>query len=175
MQFDRIVKNWKESFCNGKGQVMLIIIRAIMWIMRFGDFSLQIVASRHRCFSPLSTLRGSGGGMLHAGRCCGLIVSCFNILPRISFSRGWREGLITLTQDRSFSIFTFWLLWSHFLRDKCIGHSRYHGINPRVLFSTVWFLLCPSMRAWEMVWPTGSRAGNSKFWKALHFWPWHHY
>lgn len=137
--------------------------------------SFQIIASRHLCFFPLPTLRGSGGGMLHVGSRCHLIVSCFNILPQISFSRGWHEGLITLIQDRRFSMFTFCLLWPHFLRNRCTGHSRYHGINPRVLFSTVWFLFCSSRHVWEMLWPTGSRAGSSKFWKALHLWPWHHY
>lgn len=59
--------------------------------------SLQIIASRRLCFSRLPTLGESGGGLLHMGSCCDLVVFCFNILLKISFSRGWHRVLITIT------------------------------------------------------------------------------
>lgn len=172
MQFDRIAKKLKKKrFCNGKGQMILIIIRAIIWIMRLGEFCSQSLLLGTSFFLSCLPVAGSGGGMLHMGSCCGLVVSCFTILPKISFSRGWHDGLIILKRGRSFSVFTFYSLWSHFFE----GHSCYHKINPRVLFFTVWLLLCSSTCAWEIIWPTGLRAGNSRFWKALNLWPWHHY
>jgi len=141
---------------------MLIIFRARIWIMRSGEFPSKSLLLGTSVSLPCLPRVGSWGEMLHVRSWCCLIVAQFNILPKISISRGWHEGLVTLMQDKSFFIFTFCLLWSHFLRDKRIDHSCYHGINPRVLFSTVWLLLCPSMHAWEMVWPIGLRAGNSQ-------------
>lgn len=41
--------NWKKGFCNGKCQVMLIIITATVWIMRCGESPLWKASSTSAC------------------------------------------------------------------------------------------------------------------------------
>jgi len=60
--------NQKKAFWNGKCQVMLIIIRATVWLMRFGEFPTKLF------FLGLFPSPAHTVG-LYAGSCCGLIFS----------------------------------------------------------------------------------------------------